>query len=74
MREKLSPEEYKKWRQQQNYQKRKNDIADRYKKNKEETEAMIEEIYKDVYDAIPPKLSPDEEYLIKYKKDNVDWE
>lgn len=74
MREKLSKEEYEKRWHQQNYQKRKEQLAEKYQKDKEEKEAMIEEIYRDVYDPIPIPLTQDEEYLLKYMDDNVDWE
>ena len=73
--EELSEEEFNKWRQKERYKRNKKRIIerelDRYHKNKAEEEAMLEEIYKNVYDPIP-YITPDEMYAEKYKKDDQD--
>lgn len=73
MKEKLSPEEYKKWFQKETYQRKKEDIAKKYQEDKAEKEAYIEEIYKEIYDTIPDPPDYNKIYAEKYDADDRDW-
>lgn len=74
----MSEEEYEKWRRQDWYQRNKERIIDRqkewYRKQKEEEEAILEDIYETVYDVIPDPINYDKYYTEKFKKDDtVKW-
>lgn len=71
MREKLTPEEYKKWLYKETYQRKKEDIAKKYQEKKAEEEAYIEEIYKEVYDILPEPQSYDDIFTQKYRCDDI---
>lgn len=75
MREKLSPEEYKKRKWKMWYQdNREHHIQkelERYRRNRKEEEELLEEIYKDVYDPIPEPIDYDAYYTEKFKKDDL---
>ena len=72
----LNEEEFKKWRQKAWYQKNKERRIERqldlYYKNKAEEEALIEDIYKDVYDTLPEPVDYNKFYAEKYDKDDRD--
>lgn len=72
MREKLTPEEYKKRLYKETYQRKKEDIAKKYQEKKAEEEAYIEEIYKEVYDVLPEPQNYDKIYADKYDADDRD--
>ena len=75
MKEELSPEEYKKWKWKMWYQdNREHHIQkelERQKRIKQEEDALLEEIYKDVYDPIPEPIDYDKYYTEKFKSDDV---
>ena len=78
MRAKLSPEEYKKWKRQlwysENREKHIQKELDRQKRIKAEEDALMEEIYKDVYDELPEPIDYDAYYMEKFKSDDlVNW-
>ena len=70
----MSKEEFYKWRLKEWYQWNKKERSkkqlEKYYKNKAEEEAMIEEIYKDVYDVLPEPIERDKFYMEKYKDDD----
>lgn len=74
----LSKEEFNKRRVKEWYQWNKKLYSkkqlEKYYKNKAEEEAMIEEIYKEVYDILPEPVSLDKYYLEKFKEDDTDYE
>lgn len=70
----LSDEEYHDWYRKEYYQKKKWELAYRYQQRKAEEEAMLEEIYTDVYDVLEAPKTIDEIYMSKYEKDNLDYE
>ena len=75
MRAKLSPEEYKKWKRQlwysENREKHIQKELDRQKRIKAEEDALMEEIYKDVYDELPEPIDYDAYYMEKFKSDDL---
>ena len=76
MKVKLSEEEFNKWRVKAYYEWQREEkikkVIDRYYRKKAEEEAMIEEIYKDVYDPLPEPIDYDKYYLEKFKEDDTD--
>ena len=76
MKEKLSKEEFNKRRTKTWYERNKEKRIEKqlelYYRNKEEEEAMIEEIYEEVYDPLPDPINYDKYYAEKYKKDDMD--
>lgn len=72
----MSKEEFELWRRKAYYQLQKEERIekqlDKYYKNKREEEALLEEIYKDVYDPIPEPINYDKYYLEKFKDDDRD--
>lgn len=76
MKGKLSKEEFNKWRQKAYYQWQKEErirkSLDRYYRNKTEEEAIIEDVYKDVYDVLPEPINYDKYYIEKYREDDID--
>lgn len=72
----LNEEEFKKWRQkawyQRNRERRIEKQLDSYYRNKVEEEALIEDIYKDVYDTLPEPVDYNKLYAEKYDKDDRD--
>lgn len=74
----MPKEEFNKWRVREWYQWNKKEQSkkqlEKYYKNKAEEEALIEEIYKEVYDALPEPITWDKYYLEKFKKDDTDYE
>lgn len=74
----LSPEEFKKWRAKAWYQRNKEERQklqlEYVDRQNEEKEAMIEEIYKEVYDALPEPINYDKYYADKFKEDDTSYE
>ena len=74
----MSKEEFSKWRQKEWYQRNKKRRIERqldsYYKNKAEEEALIEEIYKDVYSQIPEPINYDKYYTAKFRDDDINSE
>lgn len=74
----LSKEEYDKWRVKEWYQRNKEWYSEKqlnsYHKRKEEEEAMIEEIYKEVYDILPEPINWDEYYAKEFREDDINYE
>ena len=70
----MSKEEFYKWRVKEWYQWHKKEQSkkqlEKYYKDKAEEEAMIEGIYKDVYDILPEPVNYDKLYMEKYKDDD----
>ena len=73
----LSEEEFIKWRQKEWYKRNKERVIEynieRYYRDKADEEAMIEEIYKNVYDTLPEPINYDKLYAEKYDADDRDW-
>lgn len=71
----LPEEEFKKWRKKARYQRNKEKCIknqlNNYYRDKELQEAMIEEIYREVYDTLPEPISRDEFYTEKFKSDDI---
>lgn len=78
MKDKLSEEEFRKWRQKEWYKKNKKKIIDTqlswYYKKKQEEEDMLEEIYEEVYDPLPEPINYDKYYTAKFRNDDVNSE
>ena len=76
MKAKLSKEEFYKRRQKAYYEWQKEERIkkwlERYYRNKWEEEAMLEEIYKDVYDPLPEPINYDKYYTEKFREDDMD--
>ena len=74
----MSKEEFNKRRQRERYQRNKKKRIERqldaYYRNKAEEDALIEEIYKDVYDALPEPINYDKYYTAKFRDDDVNSE
>lgn len=78
MKDKLSEEEFRKWRQKEWYKKNKKKIIDTqlswYYKKKQEEEGVLEEIYEEVYDPLPEPINYDKYYTAKFRNDDVNSE
>lgn len=74
----MSEEEYEKRRRKDRYQRNKERIIERqkgwYRRQKEEENAILEDIYESVYSQIPDPINYDKYYTEKFKKDDtVKW-
>lgn len=69
MRQKLSEEEYLDWYRKEYYQKKKKDLAKKYRDSVIEKDEMLEECWRMLDEAYPAKTSIDEQYLSEYLKD-----
>lgn len=78
MKEKMSKEEFTKWRAKEWYQRNKKKRIqkqlDVYYRNKDEQEAMLEEIYEEIYDTLPEPINYDKYYTAKFRDDDVNSE
>lgn len=76
MKAKLPKEEFNKWRQKAYYERQKKDRTkkslERYYRNKQDEEILIEEIYKEVYDPLPEPINYDKYYIEKFREDDID--
>lgn len=78
MKEKLSKEEFNKWRIKERYQRNKEERSktqlERYYRKKDEEEAALEEIYEEIYDPLPEPINYDKYYTAKFRDDDVNSE
>lgn len=69
MRQKLSKEEYLDWYHKKYYQKKKKDLAKKYRDSVIEKDEMLEECWRMLDKMYPTQTSIDEQYLAEYLKD-----
>lgn len=73
----MSKEEFLKRRQKERYQQNKKKVieynTERYYREREDEEALLEEIYKSVYDPIPEPINYNKLYAEKYDEDDRGW-
>ena len=72
----MNKKEFEGWRKKEWYQRNKERRIERqldaYYRNKAEEEALIEEIYKNVYDILPEPINYDKYYTAKFRDDDID--
>lgn len=74
----MNKKEFERWRKKEWYQRNKERRIERqldaYYRNKAEEEALIEEIYKNVYDILPEPINYDKYYTAKFRDDDINSE
>lgn len=78
MKGKLTAEEFSEWRKKAWYERNKKERSkaqlERYYRKKDEEEAMLEEIYEEIYDPLPEPINCDKYYTAKFRNDDVNSE
>lgn len=77
MKQQLSPDEFVERRKKAYYQMMKKEYSkkslERYYRNKEDEAAMLDDIYKELYDPLPEPINYNKYYEKLYNKDDRDW-